>query len=164
MGLLLQLLLDLQPTLWSLSSKQDTNLPRIGVGAFLLFASILTLTWRMIFIRIYKSTGQRRRVLLIGAGKAGQTLAELYHSLGTRSFNLVGYVDDDKAKVGKDHLWICVCWARAHICLNLIDVYHISDIVIAINGEIAGTAFQTILDAQEKGVECDRACPSCTRR
>ena len=45
-------------------------------------------------------------------------------------------------------------------------------LLIAINGEIAGTAFQTILDAQEKGVECDahahfvrgndgpRACPS----
>ena len=29
-------------------------LPRIGVGAFLLFASILTLSWRMVFIRIYK--------------------------------------------------------------------------------------------------------------
>ena len=40
--------------------------------------------------------------------------------------------------------------------LNLIDVYHISDIVIAINGEIQGTTFQTILDAQEKGVEVTR--------
>mgnify|MGYP001346054659 FL=1 len=71
--------------------RQDPNsLPRIGVGAFLLFASLLTLGWRMIFIRIYKSTGQRRRVLLIGAGKAGQTLAELYHVLNTRSFYLVG--------------------------------------------------------------------------
>ncbi len=47
--------------------KEDTNLPRVGVGAFLLFASILTLIWRTIFIRIYKSTGQRRRILLIGA-------------------------------------------------------------------------------------------------
>src|SRR5690349_1670188 len=56
--------------------QQQSNLPRIGLGAFLLFASLLTLLWRMIFIRIYKSTGQRRRVLLIGAGKAGQTLAE----------------------------------------------------------------------------------------
>ena len=77
--------------------RADTNLPRVGVGAFLLFASILTLFWRMIFIRLYKSTGQRRRMLLIGAGKAGQTLAELYNSSGTRSFNLIGYVDDDTA-------------------------------------------------------------------
>src|SRR5262245_2242203 len=40
--------------------RQDpTNLPRIGVGAFLFFASILTLAWRVLFIRIYKTTGQR---------------------------------------------------------------------------------------------------------
>ena len=66
-------------------TRQDTNLPRIGVGAFLFFASLLTLTWRMIFIRIYKRTGQLRRILLVGAGKAGITLAELYQLLGPRS-------------------------------------------------------------------------------
>ena len=135
--------------------KQDTNLPRIGVGAFLFYASVLTLLWRMIFIRVYKTTGQRRRILLIGAGKAGQTLAELYHSSGTRSFNLVGYVDDDKKKAGKTICGLRVLGSSTHL-LNLIDVYHISDIVIAINGEIDGATFQMILDAQEKGVEVTR--------
>jgi exopolysaccharide biosynthesis polyprenyl glycosylphosphotransferase len=135
--------------------QQRSNLPRIGVGGFLLYASILTLVWRMIFIRLYKTTGQRRRVLLIGAGKAGQTLAELYHSQGTRSFNLVGYVDDDKQKVGKTICGLRVLGSSVHL-LNLIDVYHISDVVIAINGEITGTTFQMILDAQEKGVEVTR--------
>jgi len=135
--------------------REDTNLPRVGVGAFLLFASFLTLLWRMIFIRLYKTTGQRRRVLLIGAGKAGQTLAELYQSLGTRSFNLIGYVDDDRAKVGKTISGLRVLGSSIHL-LNIIDVYHISDLVIAINGEIQGATFQSILDAQEKGVEVTR--------
>ena len=135
--------------------QENTNLPRVGVGAFLLFASVLTLFWRMLFIRVYKSTGQRRRILLIGAGKAGQTLAELYHSLDTRSFNLIGYIDDDKQKVGKTFCSLRVVGSSVHL-LNLIDVYHISDIVIAINGEIQGATFQTILDAQEKGVEVTR--------
>jgi exopolysaccharide biosynthesis polyprenyl glycosylphosphotransferase len=135
--------------------QQNTNLPRIGVGAFLLFASGLTLIWRLIFIRLYKSTGQRRRVLLIGAGKAGQTLAELYDSQTTRSFNLIGFVDDDPKKRGKTICGLRVMGSCTHL-LNLIDVYHISDLVIAINGEIQGTTFQTILDAQEKGVEVTR--------
>ncbi len=135
--------------------REDTNLPRVGVGTFLLFASLLTLLWRMIFIRLYKTTGQRRRVLLLGAGKAGQTLAELYQSLGTRSFNLIGYVDDDRAKVGKTICSLRVLGSSIHL-LNLIDVYHISDLVIAINGEIQGATFQSILDAQEKGVEVTR--------
>jgi exopolysaccharide biosynthesis polyprenyl glycosylphosphotransferase len=135
--------------------REDTNLPRVGVGAFLLFASALTLFWRMLFIRVYKTTGQRRRVLLIGAGKAGQTLAELYQSLGTRSFNLIGYVDDDRQKVGKTICGLRVLGTSVHL-LNLIEVYHISDVVIAINGEIQGATFQTILDAQERGVEVTR--------
>lgn len=135
--------------------QQNTNLPRIGVGAFLLFASILTLLWRMIFIRLYKSTGQRRRLLLIGAGKAGQTLAELYNSSGTRSFKLIGFVDDDSAKSGKTICDLRVMGSSSHL-LSFIDVYQITDIVIAINGEIQGTTFQTILDAQEKGVEVTR--------
>jgi exopolysaccharide biosynthesis polyprenyl glycosylphosphotransferase len=135
--------------------QQQSNLPRIGVGAFLLYASLLTLLWRMIFIRLYKTTGQRRRVLLIGAGKAGQTLAELYNSSVTRSFNLIGYVDDDTAKVGKKICGLRVLGSSVHL-LNIVDVYHISDLVIAINGEIQGATFQSILDAQEKGVEVTR--------
>ena len=135
--------------------RADTNLPRVGVGAFLLFASFLTLFWRMIFIRLYKTTGQRRRVLLIGAGKAGQTLAELYNSLDTQSFNLIGFVDDDATKVGKRICGLRVLGSSAHL-LTLIDIHHISDLAIAINGEIQGATFQSILDAQERGVEVTR--------
>ena len=136
--------------------RQDpTNLPRIGVGAFLFFASILTLAWRMLFIRIYKTTGQRRRILLIGAGKAGQTVAELYQTEGTQSFNIIGFIDDDMMKVGQSFHGLSVLGTCKQL-LNLIDVYRISDLVVAINGEIKGATFQSILDAQEKGVDVTR--------
>ncbi len=136
--------------------RQDPNsLPRIGVGAFLFFAALLTLLWRMVFIRIYKTTGQRRRILLVGAGNAGQTLAELYHSLGTQSFYIVGYIDDDEQKVGKKFQDLPVLGSSDRL-LDLIDVHHISDLVIAINGEILGATFQSILDAQERGVDVTR--------
>ncbi|HEY5729199.1 MAG TPA: sugar transferase [Anaerolineales bacterium] len=136
-------------------TRQDTNLPRVGVGAFLAYASILTLSWRMIFIRIYKRTGQLRRILLVGAGKAGQTLAELYNSLGPRSFSIIGYIDDDEKKVGRKFHEIPVLGTSADL-LELIDAHRISDVVVAINGEIRGTTFQIILDAQEKGVDVTR--------
>ncbi len=55
--------------------NQDPNsLPRIGVGAFLVLASFLTLAWRGIYIRLYTSSGLMRRVLIIGAGKGGHSL------------------------------------------------------------------------------------------
>jgi len=136
-------------------TRQNTNLPRVGVGAFLFFASILTLAWRMVFIRMYKRTGQLRRILLIGAGKAGQTLAELYRSLGTRSFNIVGFIDDDPKKSGKKFFGLPVLGNSKNL-LALIDAYRISDLVVAINGEMEGSTFQTILDAQETGVDVTR--------
>lgn len=136
-------------------TRQDTNLPRVGVGAFLVYASLLTLIWRMVFIRIYKQTGRLRRILLIGAGKAGKTLAELYDSLEPRSFNIIGYVDDDVQKVGEIFHGLPVLGTSEHL-LDIIDDNRISDIVVAINGEIQGSTFQTILDAQEKGVDVTR--------
>lgn len=135
--------------------SQESNLPRVGVGAFLVFASLLTLGWRMIFIRIYKRTGQARRVLLVGAGKAGQTLAQLYHSLGPRSFTIIGYIDDDLQKAGKKFHELPVL-GTSKCLLELMDDHRITDIVVAINGEIQGTTFQTILDAQEKGANVTR--------
>lgn len=136
-------------------TRQETDLPRVGVGAFLFFASLLTLLWRMIFIRIYKRTGQLRRILSIGAGRAGQTLAELYNSLGTRSFNIIGFIDDDQQKAGKKYHGFPVLGSSDQL-LTLIDAYQISDLVVAINGEIRGATFQAILDAQEKGVDVTR--------
>jgi len=136
-------------------TRQDTNLPRVGVGAFIFYASLLTLIWRMIFIRIYKQTGRLRRILLIGAGKAGNTLAELYDSLEPRSFNIIGFVDDDERKLGEIFYGLPVLGTSEHL-LDLIDDNHISDIIVAINGEIQGSTFQTILDAQEKGVDVTR--------
>jgi len=136
-------------------TRQDTNLPRIGFGAFLVYASILTLVWRMLFIRMYKRTGQLRRILLVGAGKAGQTLAGLYNSLGPRSFHIIGYVDDDEQKVGEIFHDLPVLGTSKHL-LDLIDDNRISDLVVAINGEIQGSTFQSILDAQEKGVDVTR--------
>lgn len=135
--------------------QQQSNLPRIGVGGFLLYASILTLAWRMAFIRLYKTTGQRRRLLIVGAGKAGQTLAELYRNLGVRSFNIIGFVDDDRQKSNKVFHGVPVLGTTSHM-LSLIDVYHVSDLVVAINGEIKGAAFQMILDSQERGVDVTR--------
>ncbi|MEP0807381.1 MAG: sugar transferase [Chloroflexota bacterium] len=136
-------------------TRQDTNLPRVGVGSFLVYASLLTLIWRLLFIRIYKRSGQMRRILIVGAGKAGQTLARLYDSLEPRSFNIIGFVDDDTSKVGELFYDIPVLGTSEQL-LELIEDNRISDLVVAINGEIRGKTFQTILDAQERGVDVTR--------
>ncbi|HBY08527.1 MAG TPA: glycosyl transferase [Chloroflexi bacterium] len=130
-------------------------LPRIGVGAFLLYASILTLLWRSLYIRFNTSSGQLRRILVVGAGKAGHTLAEVFLSQTPPPFNLIGYIDDDPQKLGQSIFDFPVI-SQSFELLEIIESYKISDIVVAISSAIQGATFQTILDAQEQGVEVTR--------
>ncbi len=131
------------------------SLPRIAVGAFLVFASFLTLGWRAIFIRLYTSSGLMRRVLIVGAGKAGRSLADIYRKLSPPPFILLGFIDDDPRKKSNSFLGFAVLGTSEHL-LEIIEDYRVSDIVVAINGEIKGETFQTILDTQERGVEVSR--------
>ncbi len=131
------------------------SLPRIGVGAFLLYSSLLTLIWRSLYIRFYTSSGQLRRILVVGAGKAGHTLAEIYRSQTPPPFNLIGFVDDDPQKLDKSVMGFPVI-SQSFELLDIIDEHKISDVIVAINGAIQGTTFQTILDIQELGVEVTR--------
>jgi exopolysaccharide biosynthesis polyprenyl glycosylphosphotransferase len=136
-------------------NTDPNSLPRIAIGAFLVFASFLTLGWRAIYIRLYTSSGLMRRVLVVGAGKAGRTLVEAYRKLNPPPFLIIGFIDDDPAKRGKSYHGFGVLGDSEHL-LDLVEDYRISDVVIAITGEIKGETFQTVLDVQERGIEVTR--------
>ncbi|NTW09248.1 MAG: sugar transferase [Anaerolineaceae bacterium] len=107
------------------------------------------------YIRLYTSSGLMRRVVIIGAGKAGHSLADVYRKLNPPPFILVGFIDDDVRKQGKSTHGFAVL-GNSESLLTLVEDYRISDIVVAINGEIKGETFQKILDAQERGIEITR--------
>jgi exopolysaccharide biosynthesis polyprenyl glycosylphosphotransferase len=136
-------------------NTDPNSLPRIAVGAFLVLASFLTLAWRAIYIRLYTSSGLMRRVLIVGAGKAGLSLANIYRKLSPPPFILLGFIDDDYKKQGKSFDGFAVLGTSEHL-LDIVEDYRVSDIVVAINGEIKGETFQTVLDAQERGMEVTR--------
>lgn len=135
--------------------KDPTSLPRIVIGAFLLLAALLTWLWRLLYIRIYRSQGFARRVLIVGAGKAGETLAKVYNELEPKPFLLVGFSDDDPDKLGTKIAGHRVLGANKRLT-ELIEQYNIADIVVAITGTMMGATFQTILDVQEAGVTVTR--------
>jgi exopolysaccharide biosynthesis polyprenyl glycosylphosphotransferase len=128
------------------------NLPRIGFGAFVLLAFALTLIWRNIFIGIFSLPRFMRRVLIVGAGKAGTTLLRIVDDLWPPPFYIVGLIDDDEQKKGTKLGNYTVLAG----CEKLIDVIRdecVSDLILAISGEMSGQMFQAILDAEERGVE-----------
>ena len=128
------------------------SLNRIGIGVFLIAASGLTLLWRFAYIRIFTAPAFMRRVLVVGAGKAGQRLAEAYKNLWPPPFFFVGFIDDDPKKIGGQVEEYPVL-GQSDLLLEFAEKEHISDLVIAITGEMQGDTFQAILDAQESGIE-----------
>ncbi len=127
------------------------SLPRVVIGAFLLIAALLTWFWRLLYIRLYTTQGLMRRVLIVGAGKAGVTLAKAYQELDPKPFLLVGFVDDDPEKMGTRVEGFRVLGKNNQL-IELIAQHNINDIVVAITGAMMGSTFQTILDVQESGV------------
>ena len=130
-------------------------LPRRGVAGFFIAAPVLTLVWRFLYIRIFTAPAFMRRVLLVGAGIAGQTLVKVIDDLWPPPFYLVGIIDDDPEKIGTtfdDHPVL----GNSDKLLEIIEEESVSDIVVAISGEMKGSTFQKLLDAQERGVEISR--------
>jgi len=128
------------------------SLPRTGVGIFVFVASILTLIWRVAYIRIFTAPTFMRRVLVVGAGVTGASLVLEYEKLHPKPFKLVGFIDDDPAKLETSISGYPVLGSSASL-LTQVEAEDISDIVVAISGEMRGETFQTLLDTQERGVE-----------
>jgi exopolysaccharide biosynthesis polyprenyl glycosylphosphotransferase len=132
-----------------------SNLPRRGVAGFLIAASFLTLLWRRLYIRIFTAPQFMRRVLLVGGGKTGNILLKIISDLWPPPFFLVGIVDDDPHKLGTTIEGAPVLGSSEQL-LDLIIEHNVSDIIVAISGEMQGCMFQALLDGQELGVEITR--------
>lgn len=132
-------------------TSQPNSLPRRGVSFFIVFAALLTLLWRTLYIQLFTSPHLLRRVLIIGAGNAGQTLVKVLEDQEPPPFNVIGLIDDDPQKKGKEVGDFKVL-GNSHSLNEIIRTHQISDLILAITGEMRGEMFQAILAAQEKGV------------
>src|SRR5687768_10546090 len=137
------------------ASNEPGLINRRGVAGFLILVILLTLIWRRLYVRLYTSQGFMRRVLVVGAGGNGQTLAQIYKQINPSPFTFVGFIDDDPQKLGRQYEGFLVLGSSEQL-LKLIEQYNISDVIVAITGEMLGGTFQTLLDTQENGTEITR--------
>lgn len=127
-------------------------LPRVSVGLYIVLVSFLTLLWRRIYIRIFADPQFMRRVLLVGGGKAGQNLLKVINDLWPPPFFLVGIIDDDPQKLGKEIEGYKV-FGNSEALLSIMEEQNISDVIVAISGQLQSGMFQSLLEAQERGVD-----------
>jgi exopolysaccharide biosynthesis polyprenyl glycosylphosphotransferase len=131
------------------------SLNRRGVAGFIIAATALTYFWRLLYIRIFTAPEFMRRVLLVGAGETGQTLLKVFKTISPPPFFWVGMIDDDPDKFGMEKEGYRVLGSSEKL-LEIIGQERVSDIIVAISGEMQGRMFQTLLDAQEMGIAITR--------
>jgi exopolysaccharide biosynthesis polyprenyl glycosylphosphotransferase len=130
-------------------------LPRRPILYFVLTAPPLTLAWRLLYIRIFTSPTFMRRVLLVGAGETGRTILRVVKEINPPPFRWVGIVDDDPQKIGTLIERLPVFGGNDKLNKTICD-QEVTDLIVAISGEMRGQMFQALLDAQELGVSITR--------
>lgn len=137
-------------------TSSPNSLPRIGVAVFIIAVTTLTLIWRHIYIAIFTAPQFMRRVLIVGAGKAGSTIAQVVHGMWPIPFFLVGLIDDDSEKIGAQIEGFPVLGSSQDID-KIISQQGITDIILAISGEMKQEMFEALLKTEEEGIELTTA-------
>jgi exopolysaccharide biosynthesis polyprenyl glycosylphosphotransferase len=133
-------------------TSAPSSLPRRGVAAFIVSTYVLTIIWRFLYIRVFTTPMFMRRVLIVGCGRSGVTMASILHQIWPPPFYIVGFIDDDKEKVGKEFEGYPVLGTTLEMA-GIIEAEQISDIVFAISGEMGPETFQELIMAEEAGIE-----------
>ncbi len=132
-------------------SEPDT-MPRRGMAYFIVAASILMLIWRFIYIRVLTTPELMRRVLIVGAGRAGSALVRVIKEIWPPPFNLIGLIDDDPLKRST-----CVegypILGGSRELLEIVDSHGATDLIFSITGEMCDEMFRAMLQAEESGIE-----------
>jgi exopolysaccharide biosynthesis polyprenyl glycosylphosphotransferase len=128
------------------------SLPRQGVATFIVGSVLLTLLWRMLFIRIFTAPLFMRRMLIVGAGRQGSELCVILRKMNPPPFFLAGLIDDDPVKQGTLVEGYPILGPGKQIG-QVVREHTITDIIFAISNEINPELFRELLRIQETGVE-----------
>jgi len=93
-----------------------------------------------------------RRVLIVGAGKAGSTLARIIGTIKPAPFIVVGMIDDDLDKQGQVVEGFPIL-GTGNDLLKVIGEQNITDIIFSISVKIKDELFRSLVEAEEAGIE-----------
>ncbi len=132
--------------------SDPNSLPRRGVLIFVICATVLTIAWRFIYIRVFTAPIFMRRALIIGAGKAGSSLAKMINEILPSPYQIVGFIDDDPEKEGLTIEGFSVLGPSKNL-LQIITEMDVSDLIFGISGEVNDDLFRNMITAEEQGTE-----------
>lgn len=130
-------------------------LPRLFFLFFLSLASVGLALWRGGYATVFALPFFRHRVIIVGAGWAGQTIAQILVTEGAEGYTVVGFVDDDLAKGGEQIVKRPVLGTSENL-LGLVSEHRIDKLVVAITHHMRGALFQALMDCRAAGIQVMR--------
>lgn len=125
-------------------SDTPTYIPR-SIVAYQASASFVLITaWRALYGYAIQRPSFGRKVIIIGAGWAGQTIARAIQQYANAHYRLVGFVDDDATKP--------VLGGAADL-VRLVREHQTPEVILAVSHNLTTPLFQAVLDCQEQGVQ-----------
>ena len=129
----------------------ELQLLRVVPILFLLSALALTLAWRTFYALVLTGSNFRRRVLVVGAGWAGRTVAEALAPNLQSEYETIGIIDDDPDKQGTSLAGLPVLGTSKDM-LRVVLENGVDELVLAITHEMGGETFAAVMDCYAHGV------------
>lgn len=119
--------------------------PVVGIG----MSMVLLCAWRMTYALVWGAPHMRRRVLILGAGYAGDTLVRAIQ--GCAQIGTVCFVDDNVEKHGTLMQGVPVLGGHDRL-LQIARLHQIDEIALAVSENPSGSLMQAIMDCHEHGI------------
>lgn len=127
------------------------TLPRLMVLHFLWQATILTFAWRIVYIWVFTATSLRRRVVIVGTGRAGRAmLRAIGHSGLVYGGEVLGFVHDDVLGPADVDGLPVLGGARS---LRDIARSGVAEILVAVDGRPSPDLVQALVHCREDGLD-----------
>jgi len=120
------------------------SLPRGIVGYQGVASFILISLWRIAYVWLIQRPAFARKVIVVGAGWAGQTIAQAIQQYASAHYQVLGFVDDDPSKQ---------VLGTSHDLVRLVKEQNVPEVILAITYDIGAPLFKALLECKELGVQ-----------
>ncbi len=126
-------------------------LPRLFFLYYLIISipSVLLLRW--LYVSVLTHTVFRQRLVVVGTGRAGRTIADTIRGYSERDYVLVGFIDDGPFQPEEGRQALPILGAFADLP-GLVRQRQIDAVVVTVSGQLPAELFQSLLDCQAAGV------------
>ncbi len=115
-------------------------------------ALLLEIGWRSLYALVLTGEYFQQRILVVGAGRAGQTLIQALNARPGSGYRIVGYIDDDPSKLGQVIEKVPVLGNHTEI-VGIALQQGVNEIVLSLSSSLQGSAFESILNCFEHGIQ-----------